>query len=98
MRDIKASQQRNVHLFPGYCQLTWGIEPGFELGIADKGGVLHNCGVVAGLYVAATVFEWLDARTQVEIVAKDGARVARGERLATVSGPTRALVAACSSA
>jgi nicotinate-nucleotide pyrophosphorylase (carboxylating) len=56
--------------------------------------VARESGVVAGLYVAATVFEWLDARTQVEIVAKDGARVARGERLATVSGPTRALLTA----
>lgn len=56
--------------------------------------VARDAGVVAGLHVAAAVFERVDARTHVDIVTLDGARVARGERLATVSGPTRSLLTA----
>ena len=51
-------------------------------------------GVVAGLAVAAAVFAQADPRTTVDIRVNDGARVARGDRLATVSGPTRALLTA----
>jgi nicotinate-nucleotide pyrophosphorylase (carboxylating) len=51
-------------------------------------------GVVAGLAVAAAVFEAVDPRTVVEARADDGARVARGDVLATVVGPTRALLTA----
>jgi nicotinate-nucleotide pyrophosphorylase (carboxylating) len=51
-------------------------------------------GVVAGLAVAAAVFEAVDSRTLVESAVSDGARVARGEVLATVAGPTRALLTA----
>jgi nicotinate-nucleotide pyrophosphorylase (carboxylating) len=56
--------------------------------------VARKDGVVAGLAVAAAVFEQVDPRTRVEVLAKDGARVTRGERLATVTGPTRALLTA----
>jgi nicotinate-nucleotide pyrophosphorylase (carboxylating) len=51
-------------------------------------------GVVAGLAVAAAVFDAVDPRTRVEIKARDGAAVVRGEVLATVSGPTRSLLGA----
>lgn len=51
-------------------------------------------GVVAGLAVAAAVFEEADARTRWESKAQDGERVARGAVLATVTGPTRALLTA----
>ncbi|MFC0533484.1 carboxylating nicotinate-nucleotide diphosphorylase [Phytohabitans kaempferiae] len=51
-------------------------------------------GVVAGLAVAAAVFEETDARTRWESRALDGERVARGAVLATVTGPTRALLTA----
>jgi nicotinate-nucleotide pyrophosphorylase (carboxylating) len=51
-------------------------------------------GVVAGLAVAAAVFEEADARTRWESRAGDGDRVARGAVLATVAGPTRALLTA----
>lgn len=62
---------------------------------ADTADVVARAGgVVAGLAVAATVFELLDARTVVEIGAVDGERVARGDVLATVTGPTRALLTA----
>jgi nicotinate-nucleotide pyrophosphorylase (carboxylating) len=55
--------------------------------------VARQDGVVAGLAVAALVFE-VAGRTRVIPAAKDGARVTGGEVLATVSGPTRALLIA----
>ncbi|MFI9642828.1 carboxylating nicotinate-nucleotide diphosphorylase [Micromonospora sp. NPDC051925] len=57
-------------------------------------------GVVAGLAVAAAVFELVaevtaaDRTVEVSVVAHDGARVARGDVLATVTGPTRLLLTA----
>ncbi|MBQ1072412.1 carboxylating nicotinate-nucleotide diphosphorylase [Micromonospora sp. C31] len=57
-------------------------------------------GVVAGLAVAAAVFELVGEATgagrtaEVSVVAQDGARVARGDVLATVTGPTRLLLTA----
>ncbi|MGK5743212.1 carboxylating nicotinate-nucleotide diphosphorylase [Micromonospora sp. URMC 103] len=57
-------------------------------------------GVVAGLAVAAAVFETVGALTGVDrtvavsLVARDGERVARGDVLATVTGPTRLLLTA----
>jgi nicotinate-nucleotide pyrophosphorylase (carboxylating) len=51
-------------------------------------------GVVAGLAVAGGVFVAVDPRTRIEVHAVDGARVARGDVLATVAGPTRSLLTA----
>ncbi|MFC6015446.1 carboxylating nicotinate-nucleotide diphosphorylase [Plantactinospora solaniradicis] len=52
-------------------------------------------GVVAGLAVAAAVFDLAATRTvRVLPVAADGDRVARGDVLATVTGPTRSLLSA----
>ncbi|WP_092382869.1 carboxylating nicotinate-nucleotide diphosphorylase [Micromonospora phaseoli] len=57
-------------------------------------------GVVAGLAVAAAVFELAGEVTgmgrtvEVSSVARDGERVARGDVLATVTGPTRVLLTA----
>ncbi|MEV0728727.1 carboxylating nicotinate-nucleotide diphosphorylase [Polymorphospora sp. NPDC050346] len=52
-------------------------------------------GVVAGLAVAAAVFDLATSRTvQVSPQVSDGTRVARGDVLATVSGPTRSLLTA----
>ncbi|MFI7072398.1 carboxylating nicotinate-nucleotide diphosphorylase [Micromonospora sediminicola] len=57
-------------------------------------------GVVAGLPVAAAVFELVgevtgaDRTVEVSLVAHDGQRVARGDVLATVTGPTRLLLTA----
>ncbi|MCI4063105.1 carboxylating nicotinate-nucleotide diphosphorylase [Micromonospora sp. R77] len=57
-------------------------------------------GVVAGLAVAAAVFELVGEVTgsgrtvEVSTVAHDGQRVARGDVLATVTGPTRLLLTA----
>ncbi|WP_229784035.1 carboxylating nicotinate-nucleotide diphosphorylase [Pilimelia anulata] len=51
-------------------------------------------GVVAGLWVAAAVFETVAPDVAVELRAADGDAVARGDVLAVVSGPTRALLGA----
>ncbi|MBX7264857.1 carboxylating nicotinate-nucleotide diphosphorylase [Micromonospora sp. Llam7] len=57
-------------------------------------------GVVAGLAVAAAAFELtaevtgMDRTVEVSLVAHDGERVARGDVLATVTGPTRVLLTA----
>ena len=52
-------------------------------------------GVVAGLSVAAAVFDVASAGTvEIGLSIKDGERVARGDVLATVAGPTRALLTA----
>ncbi|GAA4243396.1 carboxylating nicotinate-nucleotide diphosphorylase [Dactylosporangium darangshiense] len=51
-------------------------------------------GVVAGLWVAVAVFEAAYSGTVAEVRKRDGERVARGDVLATVSGPTRALLTA----
>ncbi|MEV6816017.1 carboxylating nicotinate-nucleotide diphosphorylase [Micromonospora sp. NPDC051296] len=57
-------------------------------------------GVVAGLAVAAAVFELAAEMTgagrtvEVSLVARDGERVARGDVLATVTGPSRVLLTA----
>ncbi|MEV8514436.1 carboxylating nicotinate-nucleotide diphosphorylase [Dactylosporangium sp. NPDC051484] len=51
-------------------------------------------GVVAGLWVAVAVFETVSGATTAEVKKRDGERVARGDVLATVSGPTRALLTA----
>ncbi|WP_346537830.1 carboxylating nicotinate-nucleotide diphosphorylase [Micromonospora sp. DPT] len=57
-------------------------------------------GVVAGLAVAAAAFDLVGEVTgagrtvEVSLVARDGQRVARGDVLATVTGPTRLLLTA----
>ncbi|MFG2055397.1 carboxylating nicotinate-nucleotide diphosphorylase [Micromonospora sp. NPDC048930] len=62
--------------------------------------VAREDGVVAGLPVAAAVFELVgevtgaDRTVEVSLVARDGQRVARGDVLATVTGPTRLLLTA----
>lgn len=49
-------------------------------------------GVLAGLPVFERVFHLLDNRTEVECFKCDGDRVKNGEKIATVSGPLRALL------
>ncbi|WP_203905843.1 carboxylating nicotinate-nucleotide diphosphorylase [Virgisporangium aliadipatigenens] len=53
-------------------------------------------GIVAGLFVARAVFETVGAGRSLEWVSHvdDGARVARGDLIATVTGPTRVLLTA----
>ena len=75
--------------------------PAGQTDVADI--VARASGVIAGLHVAAAVFEEVEAltdtgdggvRTSVELISRDGARVARSDLLATVTGPTRVLLMA----
>lgn len=67
--------------------------PADRADVADL--VARASGVVAGLPVAAAVFDVASDRTlRVDVRTPDGARVARGEVLATVAGPTRAMLSA----
>jgi len=49
-------------------------------------------GVVAGTEVARRTFELLDGRTSFHVLTGDGRRVKRGQVLATVTGPGRAIL------
>ncbi|BAL92993.1 putative quinolinate phosphoribosyltransferase [Actinoplanes missouriensis 431] len=67
--------------------------PAGQIGIAEL--VARADGVVAGLLVAAEVFAVTSSGTATfEQVANDGDRVRRGDVLARVTGPTRALLTA----
>src|SRR5439155_9260445 len=67
--------------------------PAAVLGSADL--VARRDGVVAGLPVAARVFETVgQGRVRVEYGTADGARVGAGEVLATVRGPVRDILTA----
>ncbi|GLI03497.1 carboxylating nicotinate-nucleotide diphosphorylase [Phytohabitans aurantiacus] len=66
--------------------------PEDQVGTAEL--VARADGVVAGLPVAAAVFELADPSTRCEALVPDGAWVARDDVLATVAGPTRALLTA----
>jgi nicotinate-nucleotide pyrophosphorylase (carboxylating) len=66
--------------------------PADQVDTADL--VARASGVVAGLAVAAAVFEAADPRTIVVSTKDDGEWVARGDVLATVTGPTRAVLTA----
>nr|MDT0662674.1 carboxylating nicotinate-nucleotide diphosphorylase [Micromonospora sp. DSM 115978] len=67
--------------------------PADQVDTADL--VAREDGVVAGLVVAAAVFEVVaGSAVTVRLVVGDGAAVVRGEVLATVTGPTRALLTA----
>jgi nicotinate-nucleotide pyrophosphorylase (carboxylating) len=64
-------------------------------GQSDTGDLVARAtGVVAGLPVAAAVFEAVDSTVECDLKARDGELVARGDVLATVTGPTRALLTA----
>ena len=56
--------------------------------------VARAAGTVAGLPVAAAVFAQVDPAIRFEAAATDGARVVRGDVLATVTGPTRSVLTA----
>jgi nicotinate-nucleotide pyrophosphorylase (carboxylating) len=66
--------------------------PDDQAGTADL--VARADGVLAGIAVAAAVFELADPRTIATPVVADGAWVVRDQILATVTGPTRSLLTA----
>lgn len=51
-------------------------------------------GVVAGLDIAARVFELLDPKIDIKILVHDGDKVTNGEKIATIKGHTRAMLKA----
>ena len=65
-------------------------------GATDTGELIARAdGVLAGLPVAAAVFDLAgDGRIELTALAADGQRVRRGDVLATVAGPARALLTA----
>jgi nicotinate-nucleotide pyrophosphorylase (carboxylating) len=56
--------------------------------------VAREAGVLAGLAVAAAVFESAGPGAEVQLLAEEGAEFSRGDVLATITGPTRTLLAA----
>lgn len=66
--------------------------PAYQTDTADL--VARAAGVVAGLAVAAAAFELVDSEVHTTSLVGDGSPVARGDLLATVTGPTRALLTA----
>ena len=66
--------------------------PAYQTDTAEL--VARGDGVLAGIAVAAAAFELVDSGVSVAPRVTDGTRVARGDLLATVTGPTRALLTA----
>ena len=65
-----------------------------EDSVSDAYFISKADGVAAGLDVAARVFTLLDPRVSVKFLVNDGAKVAKGEKIATIHGPTRAMLKA----
>jgi nicotinate-nucleotide pyrophosphorylase (carboxylating) len=66
--------------------------PDDQTGTGDLVG--RASGVLAGVAVACAVFEFADPRTEATPVLADGAQLALGQVVATVTGPARALLTA----
>lgn len=56
--------------------------------------VARQAGVVAGLDLAATAFRLIEPAMEIRIERPDGTRIAPGDRIATLSGPTRGMLTA----
>jgi nicotinate-nucleotide pyrophosphorylase (carboxylating) len=56
--------------------------------------VSRQAGVVAGLDLAQLVFELVEPRIAVTLAKRDGARLAPGDKIATLTGPARGLLTA----
>src|SRR6201996_405773 len=54
--------------------------------------IARQSGVIAGLPLAVAVFQALSPDIAIEAHVRDGAQVERGTRLATISGPARAVL------
>lgn len=59
---------------------------------SDAKWIAKDTGVVAGMEIAMRVFNLLDDRIQCNLLVQDGAKVQRGDLLATLSGPTKSLL------
>ena len=65
-----------------------------EDSVSDAYFVSKADGVVAGLDIAARVFTILDSRVNIRFLVQDGAKVSKGDKIATIHGPTRAMLKA----
>lgn len=54
--------------------------------------VSKDSGVLAGIDIAARVFQLIDSNVKVEILIRDGAEVKNGDIIANISGSTKALL------
>jgi len=61
---------------------------------AETAMVARQPGIVAGLDLAATAFRLIEPALSIRIERPDGTRVAPGDRIATLSGPTRGMLTA----
>lgn len=65
-----------------------------ENSFSDAYYVAKADGVVAGLDIAARVFELLDPKIDIKFLVHDGDKVTNGEKIATIKGHTRAMLKA----
>ena len=61
---------------------------------AETALVARQPGIVAGLDLAATAFRLIEPAMEIRIERPDGTRVAPGDRIAMLSGPTRGMLTA----
>ncbi|HTE36046.1 MAG TPA: carboxylating nicotinate-nucleotide diphosphorylase [Reyranella sp.] len=61
---------------------------------AETALVARQPGIVAGLDLAATAFRLIEPAIEIRIERPDGTRVALGDRIAMLSGPTRGMLTA----
>ena len=61
---------------------------------AETALVARQPGIVAGLDLAATAFRLIEPALSIRIERPDGTRIAPGDRIATLSGPTRGMLTA----
>ena len=77
----------------GYCDLTAQV----MIEADESAAFVMNARepiVIAGIEVAARVFQRYDPEVKVKVLVRDGARVEKGARLMQVSGPARSLLTA----
>ncbi len=79
--DIGSGDVTSESTIPKQCVLTGDL-------------IVKADGVIAGLSVAQETFKMLDRSVEFKSHVKDGSRVARGKRIATVRGKGRALLSA----
>src|SRR5688500_8849152 len=61
---------------------------------AEPAMVARQAGIVAGLDVSSRAFRLVDPAIEIRIARADGSRVQPGDRIATISGPTRGILTA----
>ena len=77
----------------GFCDLTAELVIPDHLTAKFAINARHAM-TIAGIDIAAAVFKRYVPECKIELLVKDGARAARGDVLARVSGPARGLLSA----